>query len=218
MKTVVRFMSLLLLQAALLTGPAVAGDADAVDTIVAVETIVLVAKPGFTDPLYGQAVLLAAPLPSGEHIGIILNRPTESSLASLFPEHGPSKLVTDPVYFGGPMLTEIMLALVRADSNPGEGSVPMGKDLFLVTHSDVIDRIIEKTPNDAHYFVGTVLWRAGELRQELERGLWSVVDADTDMVFTKNPRKLWEGMQLRANSLSVRMDLPRATNWQQARR
>jgi putative AlgH/UPF0301 family transcriptional regulator len=52
--------------------------------------------------------------------------------------------------------------------------------------------VIETTPNDARYFVGYVGWRPGELRGEIDRGLWSVLDADVDMVFRKDTDGLWE--------------------------
>src|SRR5438876_10337669 len=67
-------------------------------------TVTLVATPRLVDPDYRGAVLLAAPVENNRHVGVIINRPTGRSLASLFHEHAPSKLVRDPVYFGGPML------------------------------------------------------------------------------------------------------------------
>src|SRR5260221_7729508 len=66
------------------------------------EALLLIAHPAFRDLEYRQTVLLAAPAPSGGHVGVILNRPTKRSLGSLFPEHEPSKKVVDPVYYGGP--------------------------------------------------------------------------------------------------------------------
>ncbi len=69
-------------------------------------TVTLVAAPRLVDPDYRGAVLLAAPVENNRHVGVIINRPTGRSLSSLFPEHAPSKLVRDPVYFGGPMLRQ----------------------------------------------------------------------------------------------------------------
>src|SRR4051812_24828031 len=64
--------------------------------------MILVAHPAFRDLEYRQTVLIAAPVPSGGHVGVILNRPTKRSLGSLFPEHEPSKKVVEPVFYGGP--------------------------------------------------------------------------------------------------------------------
>ena len=156
------------------------------------EAILLVAHPAFRDLEYRQTVLLAAPAPNGGHVGVIINRPTRRSLGSLFPEHEPSKKVVDPVYYGGPFSRGALVALVRADTAPGAGTVLFMKNLYLAFRANTIDHVIETTPNEARYFVGYVGWRPGELKTEIDRGLWSVLDADIGVVFRKDTEGLWE--------------------------
>ncbi|MGH8732199.1 MAG: YqgE/AlgH family protein [Burkholderiales bacterium] len=135
------------------------------------EAIILIAHPAFRDLEYRQTVLIAAPAPSGGHVGVILNRPTRRSLGSLFPEHEPSKKVADPVYYGGPFSRGALVALVRADGDLGAGSVPIMDHLYMATRANTIDQIIESTPNNARYYVGYVAWRPGELRREIDKEL-----------------------------------------------
>jgi putative transcriptional regulator len=168
------------------------------------EALILVAHPAFRDQDYRQTVLIAAPAPNGGHVGVILNRPTRRSLGSLFPEHEPSKKVLDPVYYGGPFSRGALVALVKSDQSPGSGSVPLMKDLYLAFRANTIDHVIETTPNEARYFVGYVGWRPGELRSEIDRGLWSVVDADMEMIFRKDTEGLWE--ELLQSSRRIRAD------------
>ena len=156
------------------------------------DAMLLVAHPAFRDLEYRQTVLLAAPAPNGGHVGVILNRPTKRSLGSLFPEHEPSKKVVEPVFYGGPFSRGALVALVRADHTPGGGSVLLMNNLYLAFRANTIDHVIETTPNDARYFVGYVGWRPGELKSELDRGLWTVLNADLDMVFRKDTESLWE--------------------------
>ena len=156
------------------------------------EAILLVAHPQFRDIDYRQAVLLAAPAPNGGHVGVILNRPTKRSLSSLFPEHEPSKKVLDPVYYGGPFSRGALVALVKAGSTPGEGTVQLMKNLYMAFRVNTIDQVIETNPNDARYYVGYVGWRPGELKVEVERGIWSVLSADPEVVFRKDVDGLWE--------------------------
>jgi putative transcriptional regulator len=190
MSTALRWMAVPLLL--LLCGAALAQDDDAV---------ILVAHPAFRDLEYRQTVLIAAPAPNGGHVGVILNRPTRRSLGSLFPEHEPSKKVIDPVYYGGPFSRGALVALVHADSAPGAGSVPLMKSLYLAFRANTIDHVIETTPNDARYFVGYVGWRPGELKSEIDRGLWAVQNADLDMVFRKDTENLWEELQQAAKRI-----------------
>jgi len=156
------------------------------------DAILLVAHPSFRDLDYRQTVLLAAPAPNGGHVGVILNRPTRRSLASLFPEHEPSKKVLEPVYYGGPFSRGALVALVKAGNTPGEGTVQLMKNLFMAFRVNTIDQVIESKPNDARYYVGYVGWRPGELKNEIDRGIWSVLHADVDVVFRKDMEGLWE--------------------------
>ncbi|MFY9317549.1 MAG: YqgE/AlgH family protein [Burkholderiales bacterium] len=156
------------------------------------EAMLLVAHPGFRDLDYRQTVLLAAPAPNGGHVGVILNRPTRRSLSSLFPEHEPSKKVIEPVYYGGPFSRGALVALVKAGNAPGEGTVRLMKNLYMAFRVNTIDQVIEAHPNDARYYVGYVGWRPGELKNEIDRGIWSVLGADVDVVFRKDMEGLWE--------------------------
>jgi putative transcriptional regulator len=156
------------------------------------DAMLLVAHPAFRDLEYRQTVLLAAPAPNGGHVGVILNRPTKRSLGSLFPEHEPSKKVLDPVFYGGPFSRGALVALVRAGNAPGAGSVLLMPNLYLAFRANTIDHVIETTPNEARYFVGYVGWRPGELKSEIDRGLWSVMNAESDTIFRKDTEGLWE--------------------------
>jgi putative transcriptional regulator len=170
------------------------------------DAVILIAHPAFRDLEYRQTVLIAAPAPNGGHVGVILNRPTRRSLGSLFPEHEPSKKVADPVFYGGPFSRGALVALVRSDAAPGSGSVLLMKNLYLAFRANTIDHVIETTPNEARYFVGYVGWRPGELKSEIDRGLWSVTGADLELIFRKDTENLWE--ELLQQSKRIRAGLP----------
>jgi len=178
-----RFAGLLLLALAAWAAPAQAQGDDA---------MLLVAHPSLRDVDYRHTVLIAAPAPDGGHLGVILNRPTRRPLASLFPQHEPSKKVIDPVYYGGPFSRGALVALVKTEGTPGNGTVALTSTLHMAFRANIIDQIIETTPNEARYYVGYVGWRPGELKGEFDRGLWSVLNVDTDTVFRKDTDGLWE--------------------------
>ena len=51
----------------------------------AAKPVVLIATDRLAGSGYRETVLFAAPLPSGHHMGFILNRPTPAKLGTLFP-------------------------------------------------------------------------------------------------------------------------------------
>ncbi len=163
--------------------------------------VILVAAPGLVDAPYRHTVIIAAPVEGGRHIGIIVNRPTRRTLSSLFPDHAPSKAVVEPVFFGGPMSQSAVFALARNVSGDIAGSLRILKDLSLAINVSVVDRVIEQTPNDARFYVGNVMWRPGELYQEIRRGVWNVLNADLSVVFTKDPEHLWQELSAMARGI-----------------
>ena len=109
---------------------------------------------------------------------------TSDSACSLFTRNAADK--------GWPSST---VPYEELSSTPGAGTVPLMKDLYLAFRANTIDHVIETTPNDARYFVGYVGWRPGELKSEIDRGLWTFLNADLDMVFRKDTEGLWEELQ-----------------------
>jgi putative transcriptional regulator len=167
--------------------------------------LILVARPKLHDPVYGATILLAAPVGNGRHLGFIINRPTRMTLGKLFPGHAPSQEVPEPVYFGGPFGTQHIFALVERRNSPGGNSVPIGPGLFVALDAKTVDRIIEAEATHARFFAGLVAWQPGELREELERGLWYVLEPETELVMRKPADGLWEELvnrsERRANTI-----------------
>lgn len=192
------FMAACAIAAIAWSAPAPAADADA-------ESIILVAKRQLKDQLYGSTALIVRPIGAERHVGFIINKPTQMTLGRLFPTHEPSKKVADPVFLGGPVSTEVIFALVQGRQSPGGRSIKLLDDLYLAIDSEVVDQVIEKQPGQARFFAGMVLWRPGELAEELKRGLWYTLDAKADMVLRKSTEGLWEELvghsERKANSI-----------------
>jgi putative transcriptional regulator len=140
-----------------------------------------------------------------QHIGFILNRPTKLTLGQLFPEHAPSQTVVDPVYVGGPSNSTVIFALVKSHSSPGGKSLQLAPDLFMAFEGATVDHIIEKESKQARFVAGLVTWQPGELREEIKRGAWYLLDPDPAVVLRKSTEGMWEELlrraEIRANGI-----------------
>jgi putative transcriptional regulator len=161
------------------------------------EPLVLVAKPELRDNLFGSTILVVKPVGGDQHVGFIVNRPTGVPLAKVFPEHGPSQKVIDPVYVGGPVDPQVIFALVRRRDSPGGHSLELLPGLFVAFDAPVVDRIIESESDHARFVAGLVAWQVGELAAEIEKGAWYVLDADAELALRK-PEGLWEELVRRS--------------------
>ena len=162
--------------------------------------LILVAAPELHDPVYGATVIVVAPLGSDEHIGFIINRPSEVTLANVFPEDGPSQKVRDPVYLGGPYEPGLVFALVERAKSPGGKSLEMMPGLYAAADAATVDSIIKGDAAKARFVAGLVAWKPGELEQEIERKVWYVLEPDARVVLRKPADGLWEDLVRRSQA------------------
>lgn len=186
MKRLLRILASLLLGAWLI--PAGAQSLD--------RPVILVAKPGPAAQNLGRIVIVVAPAGEDQHVGFVVNQPSDVTLGKVFPDHAPSQKVVDPVYLGGPVRRELMFALVQGRDSPGGHSLRLMPGLYAAYEAPVVDHVIEADPEHARFVAGLIAWQPGELQSEVELGVWIVLDADPALVM-RRPDGLWEELVLR---------------------
>jgi putative transcriptional regulator len=162
------------------------------------KAVILVAKPELHDELYGSTILVVTPVGEDRHVGFIINRPTPVTLGKAFPEDGPSQKIADPIYIGGPYEPQAIFALVQRPDNPGGVSLELMPGLYVAADIDTVERIIQSEPDHARFVAGLVAWREGELRDEVERGAWYVLEPDASLALRKPTAGLWEELVRRS--------------------
>lgn len=166
------------------------------------EPATLVANKKLSGP-YSKTVLLVVPAGDESHFGFILNRETPYLLKNLFPGHEPSKKVTDHVYFGGPAMSDTVFAIVKMPEKP-DGAFRLMNDAWFVANTNAVDRVIEERGNDARYIVGFVVWKPGELAEEMRRGAWYVEEPSVELIFKKDTTGLWEELEAKHSARARR--------------
>lgn len=161
----------------------------------------LVARPGLLDPNFRESVVLAIRDDDGEAAGVIINRPTDRSLASILPGER-FKQFTEPVFFGGPVLRQGLAALYGAPQPVGK-SMTMLPGVFLTLEASTLDQLLHSPPQRIRFYVGVSGWAPGQLQAEIERGDWFVLEADADAAFTHDSDRLWRQLVRRARTVTA---------------
>jgi putative transcriptional regulator len=161
--------------------------------------VFLVARPGMPDPNFRESVVLVVQSERAEATGVIINRPTNRSLAELLPSER-FEAFTDPIFFGGPVAPQGLFALFQSAKYSG-AAVPMLPGIYLAVLPDSVDALVSKPPEKMRFFSGYSGWAPGQLQAEIERGDWLVVDADAKTVFQKDTSRLWQDMVQRARAV-----------------
>jgi len=168
--------------------------------------VFLVARPGMPDPNFRESVVLVVQSERAEATGVIINRPTNRSLAELLPSER-FEAFTDPIFFGGPVAPRGLFALFQSAKYSGP-AVPMLPGIYLAVLPDSVDALVSKPPEKMRFFSGYSGWAPGQLQAEIERGDWLVVDADAKTVFQKDTSRLWQDMVQRARAVHASASPP----------
>lgn len=155
------------------------------------EPCLVVALDKLDGTIYERKVMVATPVGDGSHVGFILNHPTRATMAQEYPDHAPSRAVSDPIYYGGPLQRNALFALTRVDTM-GRGVVYLAPGVQALVDQPAIDAFMERSPNEARYYVGHVGWRAGVLENEVKTGQVMLREFNADMLFRPDTSTLYD--------------------------
>lgn len=165
----------------------------------------ILAGTDLIDPNFAQTVTLLVEHSDQGTLGLVLNRPTTTPLASAWSESVPDAPPcphTGPLYHGGPCEGPLMLLHDR----PDRSQIEVFDGLYFTSDSDDVTWLMEHAAEDASprddaeagvdngvrlkAFVGYAGWTGGQLESELERESWIVTPATPEAVFAAG-KDLW---------------------------
>ena len=167
--------------------------------------VFLIASESLSDPNFSQTVVLLLDYDQTGAIGLIINRPTEVTLASLLPELEELSGRSAPVFIGGPVGRTRLFLLVRSTTPPPH-SEEVVAGVYVSTSLDTLRDIIAGEPEGVAFqaYAGYAGWAPGQLDGEMLRGDWLVTPGDSDTVFEKAPSGVWRELIRRTRGLWVR--------------
>jgi putative transcriptional regulator len=147
----------------------------------------LIAMPAMADPRFSQTLTFVCEHNADGALGIVVNKPTEMTLSSLF-EQIEVPLVDEelrraPVHFGGPVQVDRGFVLHRPLGN-WQSTLAVDDDVGLTTSKDVLEAFARGDgPRDLIISLGYAGWSAGQLEEEIAQNAWLTVAADPDVLF-----------------------------------
>ncbi|MDG5468888.1 YqgE/AlgH family protein [Deltaproteobacteria bacterium IMCC39524] len=156
----------------------------------------LVADEQLKDPRFRNGVILLIQHNQQGSAGLVVNRGSRLSLSTILPKD--SSLTGDggTLSYGGPVDPNTLLALVKVRKHPPEPAEEVVEGLY-VTGVGVLDEWTDFSAEVVSYraFVGYTGWAAGQLGAEIQRGDWSVLQADAESVLTGDQGQLWKRLR-----------------------
>ena len=160
--------------------------------------LLLIAKPGLPDPNFSETVVLVTRSTEQGAVGVVLNRPTDMRLNELAPRFKGSQDFKEPLYAGGPVMREVVVALFAAETPPARAAFHVLGNVYLSLHPANIEALLAQNGARARMFAGFSGWAPEQLERELDSGSWYVLPAREEYLFRKDTSTLWEELVQRA--------------------
>jgi putative transcriptional regulator len=149
----------------------------------------LVAGPALLDPNFWRTVVLVVEHNDEGALGLVLNRPSETSVGEAVPQLETLLDSDQRLFIGGPVQPSAVIVLAEFED---------ATDAALIAFDDV--GVLGTGPSSdeltagvrsGRAFLGHAGWGPGQLDGELERDDWILEPARLDDAFSADPKALW---------------------------
>ena len=162
----------------------------------------LVARKNLPDPFFHDSVVWVTNYGGPAPVGVIVNRPTEIRLASVFPDIERLRSGDERLFFGGPVKREELVFIFRAAEPPPE-AIEILDGVYMSSNGELLRELLggESPVDGLRVFAGHSGWGPGQLESEVARGDWHLTRADAKAIFEKKPETLWRELERRASAI-----------------
>jgi putative transcriptional regulator len=173
----------------------------------------LLASSTLQDPSFSRTVVLIGMHSEDGALGLVLNRPSASSVADAVPQLAEMVRPDEPVFVGGPVQSSSIVMLAEFLDPAPAALLVLGR-IGLPAPDASLEDLLAATIR-RRVFAGYAGWGAGQLDAEIDNGDWIAHDASPEDVFTDAPDELWSAALTRKGgryALLARMPLDPSLN------
>jgi putative transcriptional regulator len=157
----------------------------------------LLAAESLVDPNFARSVILIVKHDAEGALGLVLNRPTEFTVAEACEDVEAAESVDELIHSGGPCPGPMMALHERNELDEGEAVLD---GVHFTTSRSVLEQLMGEAVGPRRFFAGYAGWGAQQLEGELAEESWIVLHATPADVFSDDPQ-LWNRLMTRANLL-----------------
>lgn len=160
----------------------------------------LVATPELLAPIFARSVILMLDHSGTGAAGVILNRPTDATVAAIAEQvfEEPSDW-EKPISLGGPVPGPLLVLHAVEDLADQEVLSGVFSTVDAAKVRDLVRRQAEPSLTVANYSG----WSPGQLEGEIAEGSWVTLPARPGLVFGDAPEDLWEAVMKEYHGLRL---------------
>jgi putative transcriptional regulator len=151
----------------------------------------LVATPSLLAPIFAKSVILMLEHTDEGALGVVLNRPTEVTIASVSVQvFGRASDWQKTILLGGPVPGPLVVLHAMDDLADPERAVIPG--IYTTSDAETVGAIVGLKAEPTRVVANYSGWSPGQLEGEIERGSWIALPARAEYVLgDDHPDDLW---------------------------
>lgn len=160
----------------------------------------LIASPSLVTPFFSQTVILMLEHGPDGALGLVLNRPTEATVADIAEQVLGGPLDWDkPIVLGGPVSGPLMMLHTIEDLADGE----VLPGVFSTVEADKVRQLLVARAEPSVVVVNYSGWGPGQLEGEFDVESWLTLAATPEYVFDEAAAGLWPVVVKAANARTL---------------
>jgi putative transcriptional regulator len=160
---------------------------------------VLVAPPAQEDEFWASSVVFIYEQNATSVVGLVVNKPTDRTLAELADHHGIEYYGDEILYAGGPVNPAALVMLHTDDWHCGN-TMQIGDGYRVSSDKNMLKRLCSgDRPRKWRLFLGMSGWTPTQLQGEMlgsppwnKKTAWLTASADENIIFGQNPDTIWK--------------------------
>lgn len=174
---------------------------------------VLLAGKFLRDPNFFKTVILVLEHDDTSAMGLVINRPSNVSVAHALAEHFQLPATSDLIYVGGPV-EPTALCMLHNKTTPELAPHTLIPGVVIANSAEMFEDIVQqacqpKSPRRYRIFSGYAGWGAEQLEGEIERGDWYIHRACADHLFNHDPYTLYDMLLSNFAQSHTTFEIPR---------
>jgi putative transcriptional regulator len=154
---------------------------------------ILVTQRDAPDPLFAHSVIMLARYDETGALGLMIHYRSELPIQRALAGMKGTEKRTDPLFVGGPVELQGVLALLRSNTPPEGASHVAGKLYLLSSRQNIGAALSEgRKASELRVFLGYAGWGPGQLENEVRQHGWYIFNYDESLVFDEHPETLWQ--------------------------
>jgi putative transcriptional regulator len=155
----------------------------------------LIAGPTLLDQNFWRTVVLVVEHNEEGALGLVLNRPSETTVGEAVPQLEEMVQLSEQLYIGGPVQPSSVIVLADFE-DPSDAALIAFDDVGVLGTGTTAEEAAVAV-RSGRAFVGHSGWGPGQLDGELERGDWILEPARREDAFSIVPGALWSAVLTR---------------------